>query len=307
MYDLQIFSMRLEEVSCRVPLSPDILNILWENVAYLCCNTFVEGGKSTTNTLTQSHRPGDAPQITKRLATLTACEQLLAPSQESTSPARDRHHAQCCPKTMTIVEEAMSRTSPPSFVLNSVIPTLLIPSLLFYELCAPYKRLSMKIDCTFGSGVEVIRRSQGFKDLYKIFSNAKKCSNGGRALMQLDFTQFLSKFEKLTSIKPIPNREFVEAYVKAYYQPDTELETWIKEHSQSRTALPVNHCRIFDKTTLSTKTMSRIPTVVRVAYLGDSLFLGNIAEDLIWLTSRLNMLGVMIGRQQTLVQKCITD
>nr|CAD7591027.1 unnamed protein product [Timema genevievae] len=41
--DLQIFSMRLEEVSCRVPLSPDILNILWENVAYLCCNTFVEG------------------------------------------------------------------------------------------------------------------------------------------------------------------------------------------------------------------------------------------------------------------------
>nr|CAD7591029.1 unnamed protein product [Timema genevievae] len=64
-----------------------------------------------------------------------------------------------------------------------------------------------------------------------IFSNAKKCSNGGRALMQLDFTQFLSKFEKLTSIKPIPNREFVEAYVKAYYQPDTELEAWIKEHS----------------------------------------------------------------------------
>ncbi|XP_063219060.1 syndetin [Bacillus rossius redtenbacheri] len=105
--ELQIFSMRLDDIGRRIPLSQEVLNTLWESVAYLCCNMFVEG-----------------------------------------------------------------------------------------------------------------------------FSNAKKCSNGGRALMQLDFTQFLSKFEKLTSIKPVPNRELVELYVKAYYQHEAELEAWIKEHCE---------------------------------------------------------------------------
>nr|XP_022907569.1 syndetin-like [Onthophagus taurus] len=64
------------------------------------------------------------------------------------------------------------------------------------------------------------------------FSEAKKCSNGGRALMQLDFTQFLSKFEKISQLKPVPHREYVENYVKAYYLPENELEKWIKDHSE---------------------------------------------------------------------------
>ncbi|XP_012257416.2 syndetin [Athalia rosae] len=64
------------------------------------------------------------------------------------------------------------------------------------------------------------------------FSNAKKCSNGGRALMQLDFTQLMSKFEKMTSLRPMPHREYVEAYVKAYYLPENILEDWIKQHKE---------------------------------------------------------------------------
>ncbi|KAF2896789.1 hypothetical protein ILUMI_09384 [Ignelater luminosus] len=64
------------------------------------------------------------------------------------------------------------------------------------------------------------------------FSDAKKCTNGGRALMQLDFTQFLSKFEKISSLRPVPHREYVENYVKAYYLPDVELEKWIREHNE---------------------------------------------------------------------------
>ncbi|XP_069681255.1 syndetin isoform X2 [Periplaneta americana] len=64
------------------------------------------------------------------------------------------------------------------------------------------------------------------------FSNAKKCSNGGRGLMQLDFTQFLSKLEKLTSIRPIPGKDYVEQYVKAYYLPEAALEAWVKEHNE---------------------------------------------------------------------------
>jgi len=62
------------------------------------------------------------------------------------------------------------------------------------------------------------------------FSNAKKCSNGGRALMQLDFTQLKSKFEKVTLLRPMPHREYVELYIKAYYLPENSFEEWIKEH-----------------------------------------------------------------------------
>lgn len=62
------------------------------------------------------------------------------------------------------------------------------------------------------------------------FSNAKRCSNGGRALMQLDFTQLMSKLEMMSSIKPIPKREYVENYVKAYYLPEKALQDWIQNH-----------------------------------------------------------------------------
>ena len=30
--------------------------------------------------------------------------------------------------------------------------------------------------------------------------------------------------------RPIPDREYVDAYIKAYYLPDDKLEIWIREH-----------------------------------------------------------------------------
>lgn len=48
--------------------------------------------------------------------------------------------------------------------------------------------------------------------------------------MQLDFQQFLMKLEKLTDIRPIPDKEFVETYIKAYYLTENDMERWIKEH-----------------------------------------------------------------------------
>lgn len=77
------------------------------------------------------------------------------------------------------------------------------------------------------------------------FSEAKKCSNGGRALMQLDFTQFLSKFEKISQLRPMPHKEYVENYVKAYYLPDVELEKWIREHNVSETPFRIAHKLIY--------------------------------------------------------------
>lgn len=62
------------------------------------------------------------------------------------------------------------------------------------------------------------------------YSSVKKCSNEGRALMQLDFQQLIVKLEKLCDLRPIPDKDFVEAYIKAYYLPDASIEKWIKEH-----------------------------------------------------------------------------
>ncbi|OQR71010.1 coiled-coil domain-containing protein 132-like [Tropilaelaps mercedesae] len=60
------------------------------------------------------------------------------------------------------------------------------------------------------------------------FANAKKCSNAGRALMQLDWQQFLSKVERMrVKLKPIPDQNQVEALVRAYYLIDHPLEEWL--------------------------------------------------------------------------------
>ncbi|XP_077862394.1 syndetin-like [Saccoglossus kowalevskii] len=67
------------------------------------------------------------------------------------------------------------------------------------------------------------------------FACAKKCSNEGRALMQLDFQQFLMKLEKLTDIRPIPDREYVETYIKAFYLTENDMEQWIRDHREYST------------------------------------------------------------------------
>ncbi|XP_063371444.1 syndetin [Cydia amplana] len=61
------------------------------------------------------------------------------------------------------------------------------------------------------------------------FSNATKCSNGGRGLMQLDYRQLFVKIEKNSGLKPVPYQEYVDRYVKAYYLPRNELEVFIRD------------------------------------------------------------------------------
>lgn len=39
--------------------------------------------------------------------------------------------------------------------------------------------------------------------------------------MQLDFQQFLMKLEKLTDIRPIPDKEFVETYISSPFPSST--------------------------------------------------------------------------------------
>ncbi|CAK1550197.1 unnamed protein product [Leptosia nina] len=61
------------------------------------------------------------------------------------------------------------------------------------------------------------------------FSNASKCSNGGRGLMQLDYRQLFVKLEKISGLKPIPYQDYVDRYVKAYYLPRNELEEFVRD------------------------------------------------------------------------------
>ncbi|XP_014358088.2 syndetin [Papilio machaon] len=61
------------------------------------------------------------------------------------------------------------------------------------------------------------------------FSNATKCTNGGRGLMQLDYRQLFVKLEKISGLKPIPYQDYVDRYVKAYYLPRKGLEKFIQE------------------------------------------------------------------------------
>lgn len=61
------------------------------------------------------------------------------------------------------------------------------------------------------------------------YSNAKKCSVAGRALMQLDFTHCMSILELLSTFKYPHHHRYVDSYVKAYFMEKESLEAWIIE------------------------------------------------------------------------------
>uniref|UniRef100_A0A8R1HSQ7 Syndetin n=1 Tax=Caenorhabditis japonica TaxID=281687 RepID=A0A8R1HSQ7_CAEJA len=71
-----------------------------------------------------------------------------------------------------------------------------------------------------------------FKALVQGYGDGGKCSTEGRALMQLDFQNIIMKLEPLCAMKPVPNANFVDAYIKAYYLPESGLEQWITSHSE---------------------------------------------------------------------------
>ncbi len=66
--------------------------------------------------------------------------------------------------------------------------------------------------------------------LVDAYASVKKCSNEGRALMQLDFQQLIVKLEKICEIRPIPEKDYVEVFIKAFYLPDSSIEKWIRDH-----------------------------------------------------------------------------
>ena len=67
------------------------------------------------------------------------------------------------------------------------------------------------------------------KLLVEGFAAIKRCNNNGRALMLLDFRQYIAEVEKICQIK-IVDKNYVEDYIHAYYLEDEELDRWVLEH-----------------------------------------------------------------------------
>ncbi|EDW09701.1 syndetin [Drosophila mojavensis] len=61
------------------------------------------------------------------------------------------------------------------------------------------------------------------------FSNVKKCSAGGRALMQLDFANFMSFLELISNQKYPEHRAYVDVFIKSYYFSPEQFEQWIEQ------------------------------------------------------------------------------
>lgn len=81
-------------------------------------------------------------------------------------------------------------------------------------------------------GLWVLSLKSASKVFVEGFSLGKRCTNEGRALMQLDYRQFVLKMEKMCDIRPLPFQDFVTTYIKAFYIPETELEDWVKAHQE---------------------------------------------------------------------------
>ncbi|GMR42942.1 hypothetical protein PMAYCL1PPCAC_13137 [Pristionchus mayeri] len=59
-----------------------------------------------------------------------------------------------------------------------------------------------------------------------------RCSNEGRALMQLDVQHLSGRLEKITGRKFTEEIAKLDAYVKAYYLPEKHLEEWALAHTE---------------------------------------------------------------------------
>eukprot|EP01114_Cavostelium_apophysatum_P008475 TRINITY_DN2099_c0_g1_i1.p1 TRINITY_DN2099_c0_g1~~TRINITY_DN2099_c0_g1_i1.p1 ORF type:complete len:934 (-),score=252.92 TRINITY_DN2099_c0_g1_i1:24-2825(-) len=70
------------------------------------------------------------------------------------------------------------------------------------------------------------------ESLVEGYSRVKKCSVEGRAQMQLDLKYLQQGLEKVTATRPIPGGQYVENYIKAYFQTEMDILPWCKDHKE---------------------------------------------------------------------------
>ncbi|KAL4577005.1 hypothetical protein LXL04_013106 [Taraxacum kok-saghyz] len=63
-------------------------------------------------------------------------------------------------------------------------------------------------------------------------SRVKRCSDEGRALMLLDLQNLMNGLQRLDTVNIKPKLQAVEAFIKAYYLPETEYVHWARSHPE---------------------------------------------------------------------------
>lgn len=115
------------------------------------------------------------------------------------------------------------------------------------------------------------------------FSRAKKCTNEGRALMQLDYQHFLSKIVQIVpqiKAQGVPERELVEEYIKSYYLQETALESWIKDKLEAnqyttKQLEALVNCVIVDNRKARTRLINVIHSTIEARSLADQIKVSN--------------------------------
>ncbi|KAL7636151.1 UNVERIFIED_CONTAM: hypothetical protein RMT77_012908 [Armadillidium vulgare] len=154
------------------------------------------------------------------------------------------------------ISDLMSQHSP---YVDVLLRQLQILSMRIEELRRSHPIPSEAEKCLWESVIRYTHRA-----LLEGFASAKKCTNEGRSLMQLDYQQFLMKLDCLTPVRPIPDRHLVESYIKAYYLPDNALEEWVNTNQTSystRQLVSLISCM----TRISKKTKQKIISVLEDA------------------------------------------
>ncbi|XP_027084711.1 uncharacterized protein [Coffea arabica] len=76
-------------------------------------------------------------------------------------------------------------------------------------------------------GVEIVAEA-----LIEGLSRVKKCTNEGRALMSLDLQVLINGLKHIVSFDVRPKLQIVEAFIKAFYLPETEYVHWARAHPE---------------------------------------------------------------------------
>ncbi|KAG6678991.1 hypothetical protein I3843_14G106600 [Carya illinoinensis] len=76
-------------------------------------------------------------------------------------------------------------------------------------------------------GVEIVAET-----LIEGLSRVKRCTDEGRALMSLDLQVLINGLQHFVSVNVRPQLQMVEAFIKAYYLPETEYVHWARGHPE---------------------------------------------------------------------------
>ncbi|KAL2897195.1 Syndetin, partial [Bienertia sinuspersici] len=107
-------------------------------------------------------------------------------------------------------------------------------------------------------GVEIVAET-----LVEGLSRVKKCTDEGRALMSLDLQVLINGLQHFVSKDVKPKLHIVEAFIKAYYLPETEYVYWARAHPEYSKSQVVGLVNLV-ATMKSWKRKTRLETVEKI-------------------------------------------